>query len=326
MHDKSLYSAAFGNKKVISYAGLFFVVFVWGIAPMLTLYLYRYYSPSVRTFFAEVILLLVYLLVSKNHLKELNGTYLKAGIPTGFFLALANISQKLGLPYTTPARCAFLENLSCVIVPVAMYVLVRKKPGIKTITASFLCLAGVIVLNGASFGEGAGWGIGEILCALAGILYGFNIAGTGAFAKNLYAPLYLAVQAAVGVIVSFVFVLVLSFVTVTSDLGIRVPVEEMHASFQPEHVLFLILVTVISSALCWTIRTNAMKHVDASVVSVIMPFSAVITGVVSVIFGIDTLSFNLVAGGLLGVAAVIISGADDRQTGTAASMEKSKEQ
>ena len=69
-----------------------------------------------------------------------------------------------------------------------------------------------------------------------------------------------------------------------------------------------------------------MKHVDASVVSVIMPFSAVITGVVSVIFGIDTLSFNLVAGGLLGVAAVIISGADDRQTGTAASMEKSKEQ
>ena len=274
MHDKSLYSAAFGNKKVISYAGLFFVVFVWGIAPMLTLYLYRYYSPSVRNFFAEVILLLVYLLVSKNHLKELNGTYLKAGIPTGFFLALANISQKLGLPYTTPARYAFLENLSCVIVPVAMYVLVRKKPGIKTITASFLCLAGVIVLNGASFGEGAG----------------------------------------------------LSFVTVTSDLGIRVPVEEMHASFQPEHVLFLILVTVISSALCWTIRTNAMKHVDASVVSVIMPFSAVITGVVSVIFGIDTLNFNLVAGGLLGVAAVIISGADDRQTGTAASMEKSKEQ
>lgn len=314
MHNKSLYSAVFGNKKVISYAGLFFVVLVWGVAPLLTLYLYQYYSPSVRNFFAEVILLLVYLLMSRKHLKELNGTYLKAGIPTGFFLALADISQKLGLPYTTPARYAFLENLSCVIVPAAMYVLVRKKPGIKTITGSFLCLAGVVVLNGASFGEGAGWGIGEILCALAGILYGFNIAGTGAFAKKLYAPLYLAVQAAVGVVVSFVVVLVLSFATVTSDMGVRIPMEEMHISLRAEHILLLILVTVISSALCWTIRTNAMKYVDASVVSVIMPFSAVVTGIVSVIFGIDTLSFNLVAGGLLGVAAVIISGADDKQT------------
>ena len=49
-----------------------------------------------------------------------------------------------------------------------------------------------------------------------------------------------------------------------------------------------------------------MKHVDATVVAVMMPFSSIIAGVLSVLVGMDELSVNLVLGGLLGFIAMII--------------------
>ena len=115
------------DKKTLSYSGLFFVVCIWGTAPLVTQYFYKYYSPSIRLFFCELILFVTCICISGKRLKEFNFEYIKVGIPTGFFLALANISQKIGLIYTTPARYAFLENLSCISVPVLMYFLIRKK-------------------------------------------------------------------------------------------------------------------------------------------------------------------------------------------------------
>ncbi len=298
------------DKKTISYLGLVFVVCIWGTAPLVTQHFYKYYSPSIRTFFCEVILFVTYICISGKRLKEFNFEYIKVGFPTGLFLALANISQKIGLMYTTPARYAFLENLSCISVPVLMYFLIRKKPGILTVSACFLSLASVFILNGISF-DGTSWGIGEILCAVSGLLYGFNIAGTGVFAKKLYAPMYLATQCIVGMFVSLTFALVLNFVVVTNPSGIQAPIEKIVFSFKPEYIIFTIIYMIISNALCWIIRTNSMKHIDPTVVSIIMPFSAVITGILSVIFGNDVLNFNLVAGGIIGVTAVMLSSFDD---------------
>lgn len=298
------------NKKIISYIGLLFVVFVWGTAPLVTLYFYKYYSPSIRLFFSEVILFVAYLIMSIKHLEKFNMQYIKTGVPTGLFLALANVTQKIGLMYTTPARYAFLENLSCITVPVVMYFLIRKKPNFITILSCILCLTGAAVLNGVSFLNGA-WGIGEILCAFAGLLYGFNIAGTGVFAKKFYAPLYLAVQAAVGIIISLAFSLALNFIRFPSASGTLVPIEKIYFSFDYRHIIFTIIYVVIVNALCWVIRTNSMKHIEASTVSIIMPFSAVVTATLSVVAGNDVFNFNLLIGGVIVIASIIISSFGD---------------
>ncbi len=298
------------NKKTISYIGLLFVVIVWGTAPLVTLHFYKYYSPSIRLFFSEMVLFVAYLIMSIKHLDKFNMQYIKAGVPTGLFLALANVSQKIGLMYTTPARYAFLENLSCITVPVVLYFLVKKKPNYTTVLSCVLCLIGVAVLNGVSFSNSA-WGVGEILCALAGLLYGFNIAGTGVFAKKLYVPLYLAVQAAVGILISLVFSLALNFIMIPSASGNPVPIEKIYFSFDYRHIIFTIFYVVIVSALCWVIRTNSMKHIEASTVSIIMPFSAVVTAILSVIAGNDVFNFNLLVGGSLVIASIIISSFGD---------------
>lgn len=298
------------NNKTISYLGLLFVVFIWGCAPLLTLHLYKYYSPTIRLCFSELVLFVMYALLSKKCVKRFNIDYIKVGVPTGVFLVAANICQKIGLMYTTPARYAFLENLSCITVPIIMYFLTKKKPGTTTIISCFVCLASVFALNGMSF-DGNSWGVGEILCAVAGLLYGFNIAGTGVYARKLIAPMYLAVQSAIGFVVTFIFSLVLNNVTVVSDNGIIKSIEEIEFSFKPEHIALVIIITVVSSALCWIIRTNSMKHIDASIVAIIMPFSAVVTGVLSVVVGKDCLDMNLILGSVLGVLAIFLSTYDD---------------
>lgn len=296
------------NIKTKSYLSLFFVVFVWGCSPIITLELYKYYSPSVRLLFSEFVLLIAYILMSKNHLKEFNIKYIKIGSLTGLFLAFANISQKIGLMYTTPAKYAFLENLTCISVPVLMYILVRKKPSFTTVLSSITCLASVIVLNGFSKGESSSWGIGEILCAVAGILYGFNIAFTSVYAKHMYPTLYLAVQSSVSVIVAMITTILFNEISLAST---GLPIESIVFSFKVHHILFVITAALITSALCWTMRTNAMKHVDATAVAVIMPFSAVVTSVISIIMGNDSLNLNIVLGGILGIIAILLSSFND---------------
>ncbi len=295
-------------KKPMAYLGLFFVVFMWGCAPQLSLELYKFYSPTARLAFSGAILLITYFAMSWKHIKELNKDYIKVGLTTGCFMAFANISQKIGLLYTTPAKYAFLENLSCISVPILMYIYVKKKPTVITVLSCITCLVSVFVLNGVSFGGGSAWGIGEILCAIAGILYGFNIAGTGVFAKKFYPPLYLAVQGISALVIYTVSALVFDRFSLGSA---GKPIEAIVFSWQPQHILFLLFVTLITSALCWIIRTNSMKYVDASAVAIIMPFSSVVTSVISISLGSDTLSLNFVLGAALSLLAILMSVYDD---------------
>lgn len=292
------------NSKKSAYIGLFFVVFVWGLAPQITLELTKLYSPALRVAMTELILLISYLTLSAKHFKEFNLSYIKVGLITGLFLSLANLTQKIGLPMSTPSKYSFLENLSIISVPLLTYLITKKKPGKFTYIACGLCLLGVFVLNGVSFDDG--WGLGEILCALAGIFYGVNIAITGIYAKGFYVPLYLAVQSTVGLTFASIVTFILN--TLTGPSG--EPLEAIHYSHDPMMLLLLIVYIIISNAFCWIIRTNALKHINATAVTIIMPLSAVITAVVSVLCGTDTVNLNLLGGGIMIIGAVILSSMD----------------
>ena len=154
-------------------------------------------------------------------------------------------------------------------------------------------------------GDG-GIGTGEMLCAIAGILYGVNIAATGAFATKLYAPLYVFMHMCVAVVTNIAVTVGLSVITVNGA-----PIDPVRFEWNFGIILLIMLVAVLSNTLCWTIRTNVMKRLDASVVAVMMPFSAVVTSLISIAVGLDTLTPTLVFGALAVLIATIISGAAD---------------
>ena len=290
------------NKKALAYLGLIFVIFLWGGSPLITLYFYKFYSPTVRVAFGSLTSGLAMLLIAGKRIRLLGRRYLGLAIPTGVCLGLADISQKIGLQYTTPTNYAFLENLSVVTVPLVLFLLIRKKPTPLTLVAVVLCLTSSLLLTGV-LTEGGGFGKGDILCAISGMLYGVNIAITGRYAKGVCVPLYLSIQLLTVSSLGFASAFLLS----------ALEIEPCFFTFRLGTILLLVLVVLVSSTLGWLIRTAAMKEVDPTAVAVMMPFSSVVTVLVSVLSGKDTLTPSLVIGAVLGLAAIVISGLAERE-------------
>ena len=286
------------------YISLFIVIFIWGANPVINPYIYKVFSPTVCSFISGLAAAVSLIAINYKRLNLLTKDYLKIAIPTGIINSVASIMQKVGLLYTTPARYAFLENLSCVVVPVMMFVLVRKKPGIIKITASVLCLLGCFILAGAD--TSGGIGIGEVLCSLSGVLYGVNIALTAVYATKLISGLYVLLHMIVHVIVSLVTAISLNFIEIGGQ-----PIEPIRFEWNFGMIAIIAALAILSNTVCWTLRTDAMKHIDATIVAVMMPFSAVVTGLVSVALGLDSLSVNFVIGGIIVLAASILSGLGD---------------
>lgn len=293
------------NKKTLSYLGLAFVVLVWGTGPLTSKFFLDYYSPTFGVAWGSLLSSLALLILCRKKLKTLTREYFRVALPLGFFYTSANLCQKIGLKFTTPTVYSFLENLSCIVVPFLVWWFLKKRPGVLEILGSVVCLCSAFVLSGLGSAGGFSLGLGEGLCALAGILYGVNIAGTGAFTKKLDGALYIMI------LLGFESVASLLLSLVFHGVGL----EPIAFSFDPLLFFSRAMVVLISTTLCWVIRTNSMKHVDATVVAVMMPFSSVIAGVLSVLCGMDALTTNLVLGAVLGFGAMMICAAGDIREG-----------
>lgn len=279
------------------YIGMISVILIWGISPNISKYLLNYYSPALQSCMSGLISIIAMLIICRNKLKQLNINYFRVAIPTGLFYSVAVLLQKTGLLLTTPAKYAFLENTSCIFVPILMLILIKKKITSAKVISGLLCLYGTFVLCNASLSEFGNIGVGELMCALAGVLYSVNIAGTAVYAKNLDASLYLLIQFVIHGIVSFGY----SVFTMS----------QMEMSFELIPFLVLVALVLVSTVLGWTIRTNCLKHLDASFVAVAMPFAAVITAIISVLIRTDTLTTNTIIGSTVIFVAIVLSGLDD---------------
>ena len=300
------------QKRTIAYVGIVAVVFVWGLYPIFASNLLASYSGGAFTFISSLISAVVLLPECLPRFRLLNRTYFKIAVPTGLFVGAANLIQKIGLRYTTPTRYAFLENLSCVIVPILLFLFIRKKPNLLTMVSSFLCLVGCFVLCGGDL-TGGSLGVGEILCALAGVFYGVNIAATGVYAGRLNAMLYVMIQMWVNVAVSGVAAILLDKITVNGQ-----PIERFAFSFDPKKLIMLAVLVLAIGTFGWIVRTEALKYVNASVVAVVMPFSSVVTGVVAVAVGKESFGLPLLFGGLIILfSSILSSAADIRESRTA---------
>lgn len=307
------------NKKSMSYFGLIFVVFIWGLSPITSKYFLNYYSPTFGVVWGDVCSVAVLAFIFRKKLKNITKDYFKVAIPLGIFYTSANLMQKIGLQYTTPTVYSFLENLSCIVVPFLTWGFIKKSPAVLQIVGSIVCLISAFVLSGIGSSSGFSLGVGEILCGLAGIFYGINIAGTGAFTKKFDSALYIMVLLAVECVLSFVIALAFHFIQIDGA-----PIEAIRFSWNPLLLFSRIAIVLLSSTLCWVIRTNSMKHVDATVVAVMMPFSSIIAGILSVLVGMDELSVNLVLGAILGLVAMIICSLGDMQSDKKAKLRDKK--
>ena len=221
-------------------------------------------------------------------------------IPAGVILAIAYLMQFIGLETTTPAKNTFLESFSCIAVPLSMFILTREKPSLTSILAAIACLFGSLVLCGDGWNFSAIFTsptIGDILSCIGGIFFGIDIAFTKVFAKNRDSWVYVFIQLIILTLMSFAY---------------AIPFEkELAFSWKWDHLLILLFLGVACTAICWVLRTVCIKNVSAVTCAVIMPMSAVVATLTSIIFSMEKFSWNVIAGGLIITGAIIASGIYD---------------
>ncbi len=291
----------------MAYAAIGAVVLIWGVIPTFKKALIGgLFSASVYTAMTTMVSAFALLILSRKSLGKLNATYFKIAIPTGLCVAAASLVQAIAYNYdASPTKQAFLENLSCVVVPLLMLIVVKKKPSPLTAVAALLCLASSFIL-GDMLSSGLSVSAADILNALAGVFYGINIAFTGIYAKKLEARLYVMLQLFVQGISSILMAVLLNLVPFGGTL-----IDPFVFTWRIGPILVVFAVGLLTNAVCWTLRTSSMRYVSPSAVAVIMPFSAVVTGVVSVMIGMDTISWTLTIGAVLGLGAALMSSLGD---------------
>lgn len=295
------------SSQITAYISICAVVLIWGVIPTLKKTLIGgLFSASVYTAMTTLAGALALLALVRKDLKSLSASYFKVAVPTGLCVAAASLVQAIAYNYdASPTKQAFLENLSCIIVPVLMLLLAKKKPSVMTVAAALICLASSFVL-GNVFSAGLSVLAADILNALAGLLYGVNIAFTGIYAKKFDPKLYVMIQLFVQAISSVLMALLFNFVPFGGKL-----IDPF--VFTPKIWLILLVFALgtVTNAVCWTLRTSAMRYISPSVVAIISPFSAVVTGVLAVIIGMDSISPSLIIGAILGLAAALLSSFGD---------------
>lgn len=284
------------------YLALFFVVLVWGLDPIIMSYFYNYYSASVLTALGTGVSFALLLAVNAKKLRNLNTRYFKVAAPISALNSAACLLQKIGLQYTTPANYAFLEHLSCVVVPIMLFILIKKRPTLPQAISAVLCLGGCFILCGVGTAGPVSLAFGDMLCALAGVLLGACVALTGVFGKGLDMSLYMVVHMGVYFAISVLSTIALNFITLGGTVA-----EPIHFTFDFGFLVLAALFGLVSIGLCWLLKNTATVKLDPTVVAIISPFAAVISAVSSVLVGQDTLHYNLVIGAVLILAAVLFS-------------------
>ena len=295
------------SKIIIAYIGIIAVVFIWAVIPLLKKAIIgNSFSATVYTTVSQFAAAFALLCMYSKHTKSISRDYFKIGVPTGVCVGVASLCQALAYNFNaSPTNQAFLENLSCITVPIILLVVLKKAPTVLAVSASLLCLLSSVVLSGA-FSNGMSFGAADILNALAGMLYGVNIAITGIYAKKFNAPVYVMIQLFVQAVMSLLCTVAFNFICIGTS-----PIDTFVFSSSVWLTLAVVAIGIISNALCWTMRTSAMKYVSANVVAVFMPFSAVITGIIAVLIGQDKPTLSLMLGALLGIVASLMSSIAD---------------
>ena len=301
------------NKRIIAFIVLLGVVVLWGMAPVASKAIFNdktpAYSPGMLIALRGLLSIIAMAIFINKGFKKINKSYWIC-IPAGFILAAAYIFQFTGLKFIdAPSKNAFLENVSCITIPIFMFIFIREKPTWYSVVSALICVVGSVFLIGSGFEilhffDNVTF-LGDGLSAIGGLFFGLDIAFTKVFCKDKDPLIYVFLQLCVLTVVSFIY-------TFAFEGAVF---HEMYFSIDWLSVLEVVFLGVVCTAVCWVARAWAMKSIDAVTVSLLVPLSAVVASVLSIAFKMEEFTWNLLIGGLIILLSIAVSAIFDYRKG-----------
>ena len=297
------------TKGAWAYVELILVVLIWSFSPIISNFeiVKDNYSPGMIIALRSLFAVLALAVINGKRLMKINKECLKWAVPSGFILGAASICQMVGYRYGAgPGESAVLENLALIVIPILLFVFVKQKPTWTKILAAVLCFIGsAIIALAGSAGDLLSVSLGKWLACLSGILYGANFVITGTYAKKLDSGVFVFVQIAVQTLTAFAYVFIGEQILLAKE-------NVFVCSLELAPLLTVAALGILATGICWTLRAHCLKKIPVMIASVIMPFSTVLTGIWSLIGGLEPFTWNLLIGGVIVVGAMLLAQFGDK--------------
>lgn len=218
------------------------------------------------------------------------------GLRVGVFNFLGFILQAVGALYTTPGNSSFLTVTNVVMVPFMAWALYKVKPRPRNIVAVALCMAGMAVLTGV---------VGTEFVLNIGDAY--TIAGAAGFAMSI---VLLAQQPRDGHFAAGSFMLGLTlflggaFYAVFFE-GIT-PASLALVNWKAA-LLPILYLSIGSNFVAQSLQIVAQRYLTAATASLVLTLEGVFGCLFSVLWGFEKFTANLLVGGGLIMASLILS-------------------
>ncbi|MBQ9942628.1 MAG: DMT family transporter [Christensenellaceae bacterium] len=226
----------------------------------------------------------------------------KTALWRGLLLGVANFGgfflQSFSLNFTIPSNCSFLTSMNVLLVPFVLWVIHKKAPSKKRFLCMGIYLVGAALLTGL-LQSGMQLNLGNALALLCSLCFSLQIAGMGIFSQKTDARQLVFLMACVQTLLGGLLFLL-------TDL----PAFDPAAVNWPVGLGAVAILGVVGSFICSTLQAYGLKYTESSTGALILSMESVFTSVFSVAFGFESLTPQLLAGGIIIMCAIVISEAD----------------
>ena len=214
----------------------------------------------------------------------------------GVFLFVAFHLQLTGLNLSTPAHSGFFTAAYVVFVPFIAWAMFKKRPCVWTLVGVGVAIVGLALLNfdggAVEFTDTLG---GDMITLASAFLFSLQIVWSEISLKKVDLYSFTTVQVGTAAILFVAATLIFesgNYSNLTMD---------------PSYGIWrLITVTLGGTAFAYFAQTYSQQHLSSSETALIMGCESPVGAVLSLIAGIDVFSWNMLAGGLMVIAAVVL--------------------
>ena len=277
-----------GNPRAAALAtfGLISVTAIWGSTFFLIKDLVA--RMPVADFLAVrfVIAALVMMVLFHRHVLRLGRREWTQGIALGVVYGIAQLLQTFGLEHTSASISGFVTGMYVVFTPLLGTVLLRQRLPPITWIAVLLSVGGLglLALHGFNIGYGV-W-----LTLISALLYGLHIVGLGTWSRPGNAFALSSVQ-------MLVIALICLLATLPTGPGLP-PDRGAWAA--------VIYMALAAGAGAMLVQTWAQAHLSPTRAAIVMTMEPVFAAGFAVTFGNDALTWRMVVGGALVLAAMYL--------------------
>jgi len=231
-------------------------------------------------------------LLSLKFIKELSLDMVLSGVFLGALFFLGYAFQTYGLTYTKSSVVAFITGLNVIIVPLIVYLFFKEKVSIFSLMGALIALVGLWLLTGSkgifSIGKGEFY---SLLCAT---FFAIHIVYTSKLSREYNVFLLVSVELLTVGLLSLVASLAVDSVTIPSH-------------FSKPLVIALVATVIFATVYALFVQTYMQQFTTPAKTAIIFTMEPASAAVFSYFYANEILNGSQIAGGVIMIAAVLVS-------------------